>query len=96
MIARVDSKAASFQALAATAQSQAADTQVEQAKQDCLRADTLFAQGALPKAEYERQKSQCTAQLYSANAARAQADLAGKLDIADGVGLEIGWAFVRG
>jgi membrane fusion protein, multidrug efflux system len=79
MIARVDAKAAGFQALAAQSQSQAADTQVEQAKQDCARADTLFAQGALPKAEYERQKTMCTSQLYSANAARAQADLAGKL-----------------
>jgi len=79
VLARVDSKAASYQALAANAQSQAAETQVEQARQDCARADTLFNQGALPKSEYERQKTQCTAQLYNANAARAQADLAGKL-----------------
>ncbi len=79
ILARVDSKAAGFQAAAASAQSQMADTQVEQAKQDCARADTLFAQGALPKADYERQKTACTAQLYGANAARAQADLAGKL-----------------
>ncbi len=79
VLARVDSKAAGFQAAAANAQSQVADTQVEQAKQDCARADTLFNSGALSKAEYERQKTHCTAQLYGANAARAQADLAGKL-----------------
>jgi membrane fusion protein, multidrug efflux system len=79
VIARVDSRAAGFQAAAANAQSQAAETQVAQAKQDCARADTLFEQGALPKAEYERQKTACTSQLYGANAARAQADLAGKL-----------------
>ncbi|MGQ0507267.1 MAG: efflux RND transporter periplasmic adaptor subunit [Myxococcaceae bacterium] len=79
ILARVDSKAAQYQSAAASAQSQAADTQVDQAKQDCARADTLFAQGALAKSEYERQKTQCTAQLYSANAARAQAGLAGKL-----------------
>ncbi len=79
VLARVDSKAAGFQAAAADAQSQAAETQVQQARQDCARADQLFSQGALPKAEYERQKTQCTAQLYNANAARAQADLAGKL-----------------
>ena len=78
-IAMVDSKAADFQATAATAQSKAAETQMELAKADCARADTLFAKGALPQNEYERQKSQCTAQLYTANAARAQADLAGKL-----------------
>jgi hypothetical protein len=49
VIAVVDSKAASFQA-AAQAQSQAAQTQVALAKQECERADTLFRQGALPHA----------------------------------------------
>jgi len=78
IIAVVDSRAAGFQAVAAVAQSQAAQTQVQQAKQDCDRADTLFSQGALAKSEYERLKSQCTAQLYQANAAQANADLANK------------------
>src|SRR5262249_37403723 len=67
--AQVDAKAASFQEAAATAQSQAADTQVELARQDCARADQLFSRGALPQSEYDRQKTQCTAQLYNANAA---------------------------
>ncbi|HEY0882425.1 MAG TPA: efflux RND transporter periplasmic adaptor subunit, partial [Archangium sp.] len=62
----------------AVAQSQAAQTQVNLAKQDCERADTLFGQGAIAKAEYERLKTQCTAQLYQANAAQANADLANK------------------
>ncbi len=79
VLAIVDSKAAGFQAAAASAQSQAAETQVAAAKQDCDRADTLFKQGAMAKAEYDRQKAQCTAQLFQANAARANADLAGKL-----------------
>jgi membrane fusion protein (multidrug efflux system) len=79
VLALVDAQAANFQAAAASAQSKAAEAQVEQAKQDCARADALYGKGALPKTEYERQKTQCTAQLYSANAARAQADLAGKL-----------------
>jgi membrane fusion protein (multidrug efflux system) len=61
------------------AQSQAAQTQVALAKQECERADTLFKQGAIPQAEYDRLKTQCTAQLYQANAAQANADLAGKL-----------------
>lgn len=78
VIAVVDSRAAGFQAAAAVAQSQAAQTQVNLAKQDCERADTLFSQGALAKAEYERLKTQCTAQLYTANAAQANADLANK------------------
>lgn len=79
VLAIVDSKAAGFQAAAASAQSQAAETQVAAAKQDCDRADTLFKQGAMAKAEFDRQKAQCTAQLFQANAARANADLAGKL-----------------
>jgi membrane fusion protein (multidrug efflux system) len=79
VIAIVDSKAAGFQAAAAVAQSQAAQTQVALAKQECDRADTLFSQGAIPKSEFDRLKSQCTSQLYTANAAQAQADLAGKL-----------------
>lgn len=78
VIAVVDSRAAGFQAAAAVAQSQAAQTQVNLAKQDCERADTLFAQGAIAKSEFERLKSQCTAQLYTANAAQANADLANK------------------
>ncbi len=79
VLAVVDSKAASFSAAAATAQSQAAETQVELAKQECARADTLFSQGALAKAEYDRLKSQCNSELFRASAARANADLAGKL-----------------
>ncbi len=79
VLAVVDSKAAGFQVAAAQAQSQAAQTQVQLAKQECDRADTLFGKGAIPKTEYDRLKSQCTAQLYQANAAQANADLAGKL-----------------
>ena len=79
VIAIVDARAAGFQAAAATAQSQAAQTQVSLAKQECDRADTLFSQGAIPKSEYDRLKTQCTSQLYNANAAQANADLAGKL-----------------
>lgn len=78
VIAVVDSRAAGFQVAAAVAQSQAAQTQVNLAKQDCERADTLFGQGAIAKAEFERMKSQCTSQLYTANAAQANADLAHK------------------
>lgn len=78
-IAVVDSRAAGFQAAAALAQSQAAQTQVALAKQECDRADTLFSQGAIAKSEFDRLKTQCTAQLYQANAAQANADLAGKL-----------------
>jgi membrane fusion protein (multidrug efflux system) len=78
-LAMVDSKAAGFSAAAALAQSRAAETQMQLAKEDCARADTLFTQGSIGRAEYDRAKTQCTAQLYQANAARANADLASKL-----------------
>lgn len=78
VIAVVDSRGASFQVAAAVAQSQAAQTQVQLAKQDCDRADTLFGQGAIAKSEHDRLKAQCTAQLYQANASQANADLANK------------------
>ncbi len=79
ILAVVDSKAAGFSAEAATAQYQAAETQVRLAEQDCQRADALFSQSSISKAEHERLKAQCTAQLFQANAARANAGLATKL-----------------
>lgn len=78
VLASIDSRAAGLQVAAAAAQSQAAQTQLNLARQDCERAEGLFRQGAISKAEYERQTTQCTAQLYQANAAQANADLAGK------------------
>jgi membrane fusion protein (multidrug efflux system) len=78
-VAVVDSRAAAFSASAAAAQAKAADTQVRLAQSECERADTLFAQGAISQAEFDRQKTTCTAQLFSADAARANAGLATKL-----------------
>ncbi len=75
----VDSKAASLSASAAAAQAQLADTQSLQARQDCERAERLYAQGAMGKADYDRQHTQCKAQELQANAARAQAGLSSKL-----------------
>jgi len=79
VIAIVDSKQAGFSAQAAVGQYQAAEAQVTLAKQECERADKLFASGAFSQAEFDRAKSQCSAQLGTASAARANADLAGKL-----------------
>lgn len=75
----VDSKAASLSASAAAAQAQLADTQSSQASADCARAERLYAQGAMGKAEFDRQHTQCKAQELQANAARAQAGLSSKL-----------------
>ena len=75
----VDSKAANLTASAATSQAQLAAAQSAQAKTDCERADGLLAQGAIGKAEYDRQLTQCKAQELQANAAHAQAELSAKL-----------------
>ncbi len=75
----VDSKAASLSASAAAAQSELADTQSTQAREDCARVERLFAQGAVGQAEYDRQHTQCKAQDLQASAARAQAGLSSKL-----------------
>jgi membrane fusion protein (multidrug efflux system) len=75
----VDSRAANLTASAAAAQSQLADTQSSQATQDCERAERLYAQGAMGKAEFDRQHTQCKAQQLQASAARAQAGLSSKL-----------------
>lgn len=79
VLAVVDSKAAGYSAQAAAAQLQAAETQVGLAEQECRRADLLFDKGSIPRAEYDRMKAQCQAQLFQASAARANAGLATKL-----------------
>jgi membrane fusion protein (multidrug efflux system) len=79
ILATVDSKNAGFSAAASAAQSSLAETQAEQARQDCERSETLFKQGAIAAAEHDRQMTQCKAQALQANAARAQAGLAARL-----------------
>jgi membrane fusion protein (multidrug efflux system) len=78
-LAVVDGKTASLSAAAAAAQQKAAETQMALAVADCERADRLFQQGAATKAEYERLKTQCAAQMSTADAARANAGVAAKL-----------------
>jgi membrane fusion protein (multidrug efflux system) len=75
----VDSKAANFSAAAAVSQADLADTQASQARLDCERAERLFEQGAIGKAEFDRQHTQCKAGELQASAARAQAGLSAKL-----------------
>lgn len=79
ILATVDSKNAGFSAAASAAQSSLAETQAEQARLDCERAEQLFKTGAIAAAEHDRQMTQCKAQALSANAARAQAGLAARL-----------------
>lgn len=78
-LAIVDSKAAGFSMAATAAQAELAVTQVQQAQEDCARAERLYREGAVAEAEYNRQKTQCKTQLLQATAARAQAELSAKL-----------------
>ncbi len=78
VLAVVDARGAAFSASAASAQSKVAEEQQHLAEADCTRADALWEKGAASKQEYDRLKTQCAAQKYSASAARANADLAQK------------------
>jgi membrane fusion protein (multidrug efflux system) len=79
VLIRVDGEAAGLSAAAATAQAGAAQTSVEYAERECKRTEALFAAQAITNVEYERQKTQCQSQLFSAEAARANAALATKV-----------------
>ncbi len=78
-LALVDAKGATFSASAASAQSRAAETTLALAMTDCERADRLFKEGAIAKSEYDRLKSSCSSQVFSAEAAKSNAGLAAKL-----------------
>lgn len=78
LLAVVDPRGAAFSASAAAAQSKVAEEQQKLAQADCARADALWARGAASRQEYDRMKTQCAAQAFSASAARANADLAQK------------------
>lgn len=79
VLAVVDAKSATLSATAAASQAQVAQSQGALAQLECERADTLFRQGAISKSELDRLKTQCTAQLHAADAARTNAELAAKL-----------------
>jgi len=78
VLATVDARAAGFSATAASAQAKGADAQEKLAQAECDRADSTFQKGAISRAEYDRLKTQCTAQVFTATAARANAELAAK------------------
>jgi len=79
VLALVDSRTAGLSASAAAAQASAAQTQEALAQGDCDRADKLYAQGVMPQAEHDRAKAQCSAQVFQAKAAVANAAVAKKL-----------------
>lgn len=74
----VDSRAANLSASAAAAQLRVVESQQRLAQSDCTRAESLYARGAMSKAEYDRVQAQCNVQSASESAARANSDLASK------------------
>ncbi|HEY4220279.1 MAG TPA: efflux RND transporter periplasmic adaptor subunit [Myxococcota bacterium] len=78
VLVRVDNLVASLSAEVATAQSKSADAQVDLATKECARTEALYQKGAITAADYDRQKTACTAQLFSAQAAKANVGLATK------------------
>jgi RND family efflux transporter MFP subunit len=73
----IDSRTARFSAQASEAQAVAQAAQADLAARECTRANDLYAQGVLSKAQFERTQASCEAQSRVADAARASAELAG-------------------
>jgi len=77
-LAIVDSRSLSLSKNEARAQAGAMKAQSTQAQGDCVRAKTLFHDGAVSQAEYERLSAQCESSDWSKQAAEARARLADK------------------
>lgn len=78
-LAILDARGASISASAATAQTQLAKAQLEQAQRECERVKSLKDSGAISSAEYDRVTSQCQTTQWSAAAAQAQQQNAQKI-----------------
>lgn len=78
-LAILDARGASITASAAAAQSNLAQAQLEQAKKECDRVESLFKTGAISQAEYDRTTSQCKTTQFSVAAAQAQQQNAQKI-----------------
>lgn len=77
-LARIDSSSAAFSHSEASAQVKALEVENSLATRDCDRADKLFRDGSLSKAEHDRTTARCESTGYSKAAALARAQMAGK------------------
>lgn len=77
-IARLDARAAQLSRAEALAQAKTAQVQAANARLDCERAETLFGQQAISRAEHDRIKTSCSAASFSTDAAEARQGLANK------------------
>jgi len=78
LLAIVDARSVALTRAEANAEARAASVRSEQSKADCERSGRLFQEGAISKAEYERQGAQCEASQWSKQAAEARAGQAGR------------------
>lgn len=72
----IDSRTTGLGAAASAAQAMASSAQADVAAKECARAEDLYKQGVIAKAQYERTRAACDAQGSVAEAARASAELA--------------------
>jgi membrane fusion protein (multidrug efflux system) len=84
VIARLDASAAALAAAEASASAQTSKTQARHAKLECERAEKLFAERVISRAEYDQAKASCDSAGSSASAANARAARASK-EVSDAV-----------
>ena len=77
-LVRLDRRQAELADAEARSQSAAVESQAALAQAECVRAEKLFADGAINQAEFDRSKTQCEAAALNAHAARARRQMAGK------------------
>lgn len=78
VLARLDGRTAALTRAEAEAQAAVARSQRENAKTECARAETLFSQNAISRAEYDRLHTSCESATFSADAAVARQKLTEK------------------
>jgi membrane fusion protein (multidrug efflux system) len=75
VLVQLDARAVRAQAEEAAAQVESLKAQRSQAELDCARTERLFGSGAIPRAEYERVRTQCATSKWSLSAAEARKTL---------------------
>jgi membrane fusion protein, multidrug efflux system len=83
-LARLDVRGAVLSAREARAQRAAADSDARLAGVECQRSQTLFDQGAITRAQYDREMASCASAREQASAAAARVGIAAKA-VGDGV-----------
>jgi RND family efflux transporter MFP subunit len=77
-LARLDARAAALSRKEAEASAASLLAQSENAKQECARAERLYAAKVISRAEYDGSTASCASSTFSAEAARAREGLASK------------------